>query len=69
MALGLVVHHVVLLLKFLAADEAGELVGGVGVVLLHVPVEGGLLEAGDAADLTHTTGGDKDTVKFGLANS
>lgn len=42
---------VVFLLELLAADVAGELVEGVGVVFLHVPVEGGFLAAGEAADL------------------
>lgn len=43
---------VVLLLKLFATEIAGELIEGVGVVLLHVPVEGGFLAAGEAADLT-----------------
>lgn len=51
MAFALVGGDVVPLLELLAADVAGELVEGVGVVLLHVPVEGGFLAAGEAADL------------------
>lgn len=51
-ALGFVSHHTVLLLEFLAADAAGELVGGISIVLLHVPVEGGLLTAGESTDFT-----------------
>lgn len=43
---------VVLLLELFAAEIAGELIEGIGVVLLHVPVEGGFLTAGEAADLT-----------------
>lgn len=43
---------VVLLLKLFATEIAGELIEDVGVVLLHVPVEGGFLAAGEAADLT-----------------
>ena len=44
-------RDVVFLLELLAAQIAGEPIGGVGVVLLHVPVEGGLLAAREAADL------------------
>lgn len=43
---------VVFLLELLAADVAGELVEGVSVVFLHMPVQGGFLAAGEAADLT-----------------
>lgn len=52
MALGFVGHNAVLLLKFLATDVAGELVEGVRIVLLHVPVEGSLLSTGESTDLT-----------------
>ena len=51
MALALMGRDVVFLLELLAAQIAGEPIGGVGVVLLHVPVEGGLLAAREAADL------------------
>ena len=50
-ALALMGRDVVFLLELLAAQIAGEPIGGVGVVLLHVPVEGGLLAAREAADL------------------
>lgn len=50
--LALVRGDVVFLLKLLAAEVAGELVEGVRVVLLHVPVEGGFLAAGEPTDLT-----------------
>lgn len=51
-ALALMGGDVVLLLKLFATEIAGELIEGVGIVLLHVPVEGGFLAAGEAADLT-----------------
>lgn len=56
MALAFVCGDVVLLLKLLATDVAGEQVEGVGVMLLHVPVEGGLLTAAEATDLTPVGG-------------
>lgn len=51
MTFAFVGSDVVFLLELLAADVAGELVEGVGVVFLHVPVQGGFLAAGEAADL------------------
>lgn len=51
-ALGFVGHNTVLLLELLPADPTGELVERVGVVFLHVPVQGGFLSAGEAAELT-----------------
>lgn len=43
--------HVVPLLEAAAADLAGELVAALGVVLAHMPVQRGLLAAGEAAHL------------------
>lgn len=51
-ALAPVSGHVVPLLKSPATDLTRELVPALGVVLAHVPVQGGLLAAGEATDLT-----------------
>lgn len=56
-------HNAVLLLKFLAANVAGELVEGVRIVLLHVPVEGSLLPARESTDLTPGRGEGEVTTK------
>lgn len=52
MTLGLMGHNAVLLLKLLTTDGAGELICGISVVFLHVPVERRLLATGETADLT-----------------
>lgn len=52
MALAFVRRDVVFLLKLLATEFAGKLVERFGIVLLHVPVQGRLLPAGEATDLT-----------------
>lgn len=51
MALAFVCCDIVLLLKLLATEVAGKLIKRVRVMLLHVPVQGGLLAAREAADL------------------
>lgn len=43
---------VVPLLEAAATDVTGELVAALGVVLLHVPVQGRLLTAGETTHLT-----------------
>lgn len=55
--LCLVGDHTVLLLKLLPTDGAGELISGISVVLLHVPVERGLLTTSEATDLTPIVNG------------
>lgn len=50
--LSLMGHHTVLLLKLLATNGAGELISGISVMLLHVPVERRLLTTCEATDFT-----------------
>ncbi len=50
--LRLMGHHTVLLLKLLATNGAGELISGISIMLLHVPVERRLLTTCKTTDFT-----------------